>query len=53
MHDRELYQKILGLENLWTVDDVHLLLDWGGIRVRISHPTETKVLLPGVSAAIG
>jgi transposase len=46
MQDRELYQKTLGLEEPWRVDDVELLLDSGEIRVRISHPEETKFCCP-------
>ena len=46
MQDRELYQKILGLEELWRVEDVELLLESGEIRVRISHPPGTQFFCP-------
>jgi transposase len=46
MQDRELYQKILGLEEPWGVEDVELLLESGEIRVRISHPSQTKFCCP-------
>jgi transposase len=42
MQDRGLYQEILGFEDASRVEYVELLLDFGEIPVRISHPSETK-----------
>ena len=37
MQDRELYRRILGIEDPWFVDSVELKLDQGEVHVRLAH----------------
>ncbi len=42
MHDKELYQRILGIEAPWTVDDVELDPGAGEVRIHLVHGATEK-----------
>lgn len=46
MHDKELYQRILGLDTPWSVSKVELDMEQGEVRVYVDHPRGTKFCCP-------
>jgi transposase len=50
MQDRELYRRILGIENPWQVERVELKLEQGKVHVYLEHAPEAKWLCPECSA---
>ena len=51
MQDRELYRRILGIENPWHVERVELQLEAGEIQVYLEHAPEASWLCPECSAS--
>lgn len=51
MEDRELYRRILGIENPWQVERVELKLESGEVHVYLEHAPEANWLCPECSAA--
>jgi len=51
MQDRELYRRILGIEEPWQVERVELKLEAGEIHVYLEHAPEVQWLCPECSAS--
>jgi transposase len=53
MQDKELYQRILGLESPWSVISIELDVERKQVNVSIEHPPETKFSCPECDESLG